>query len=277
VQKNNVTNIYIHIPKTAGTTVKEIITKNYISTDIAWIYHPTPIKAKESFLLEKDKNYSIIMGHFDYGLHENLKNQYKYYTILRNPIDRVISHYAFVLNQKNHYLHNIVHKNKMSLNDFVSAKLTTELNNGQVRMLVGAGGYHKNKFSKYDIPYGQCDFWMLEEAKKNIKNNFSFIGIQEKFEQSLVIMSKKMVLNKNIPYIKVNQNRNKRKLLRGQVDKNTIETITKYNELDIELYNFVSYNFEKLWKSTNIYNRLDFFQLKLSSYINSISSFIGKE
>ena len=60
-----------------------------------------------------------------------------YITVLRDPVDRIASHYYYAKRYPTHYLHKEITGRNMSLQDYASARLSDELDNGQVRMLAG--------------------------------------------------------------------------------------------------------------------------------------------
>ena len=61
----------------------------------------------------------------------------KYITFLRDPVERLISHYHYVLRRPKHYLYEQVVKDGLSLSDYVTSDISPELSNHQVRMISG--------------------------------------------------------------------------------------------------------------------------------------------
>ena len=90
----------MHIPKCGGTTIDSIFLKLSLilgSFKFKRFKYPN-LKESNKFLLENidDKIRTFISGHLDYNFTKNLKNIFKC-TIVRNPLDRVLSHYKFHL------------------------------------------------------------------------------------------------------------------------------------------------------------------------------------
>ena len=80
---------------------------------------------------------------------------------------------------------------------------------------------------------------MLQQALTNIKNHFSFIGFQEKFNQSLILLSE--LYKWGIPFYKY-QNKgsySKKDLL----DEKTRLAIAERNKGDIKLYELMEQHF----------------------------------
>jgi hypothetical protein len=95
-----------------------------------------------------------------FGLHKFFPQPCTYITILRDPVDRVISLYYFILRNPDNAVHNEVVSKNMSLKDWVSSGITTLVNNNQTRFLCTTEAV---------IEDGQCSSEMLESAKKNIQ------------------------------------------------------------------------------------------------------------
>ena len=90
------------------------------------------------------------MGHMGFGLHDYLPQGASYITMLRDPIDRIVSHYYYVLQNQGHYLHKEVAGKGLSLEQFADSALSTELDNGQTRVLAGLehGPIHLSAYGK---------------------------------------------------------------------------------------------------------------------------------
>ncbi len=226
--------IFLHIPKSAGSTIQTIFKRQY-KKDGFFVdgNHPNLKVIKEKIM--SDDKLQLCFGHMDFGMHAFVEQDYKYATIIRDPIERVISQYYYVKRQTKHHLYKKAFKdNDFTLAEYVKSGLSNELNNGQVRILIGAGGFHKNLHTKYDIPFGSCKPWMLEEAKLNIKQHFVFCGLQEYFDESLVLMKKEFGWKWDIGYVSQNITHRRKKVL--ELDNITLKVIRDANTLDIELY-----------------------------------------
>ena len=260
--------IFLHIPKSAGSTIQTIFKRQYKKN--AFFVpgeHPDLNIIKEE-LLEKT-NIRLCFGHMDFGMHDTIGKEYKYATILRDPIERIISHYYYVKRQPKHHLYNQAFKqNNFSLAEYVENGLSTELNNGQVRILIGAGGFHKNVHTKYQIPVGECKPWMLQEAKSNIEKHFALCGLQEYFDESLILMKKEFHWKWNIGYVSQNITQARKKA--SELDDKTLKIISDANALDIELYHWVKTIFLAKMESESSYIKQELQRLK---WINQLESY----
>lgn len=229
--------IFLHIPKTAGVTLKLIINRQFHETEIFRIYGDELILQEAGDTLnevdEKTRmTFKLIYGHFQYGLHKHLKQTVSYFTFLRDPIERVISQYYYVKRDRDHLLHDKVHNHNMSLDEYLISGITTEVNNGQTRLISGEDHLHA---------YGKCTPGLLELAKKNIQSHFSVVGFLERFDESIILL-KLHYGWKNMQYFVRNVSKNRQP--RSEFSKATIAIIEKYNELDFELYEFAKNIFD---------------------------------
>jgi len=164
-------------------------------------------------------------------LHRQIPQYCKYITVLRDPIERIISLYHHHLHE-NHtrtdknavIIQSQLKSGEITLADFVSSGISPQTDNCQTRFLSG------------ELPgFGQCTGEMLEKAKNNLREHFIVAGLTERFDESVLLMQK--ALKWTTPcYVK--QNISSQRSQKEEIDQATLETILRFNELDTELYNF---------------------------------------
>ncbi|MFC3886617.1 sulfotransferase family 2 domain-containing protein [Bacillus songklensis] len=221
--EENKTLIYLHIPKTGGQTLKAIIKKQY-PNDKVWRFHKD---GKTKQLVRDPDQYLCLIGHRNFGIHRHLNKPSTYITMLRDPIERVISIYYYLLRSPGHNLYNKV--KDISFGDFVFDKrFQRQTENLQTLFISGT--------SSND----------LSTAKNNLREYFSVVGIMERFDESLFLMSQEFGWE-NIEYEKKNVTQNRPS--REQFPKEVIDTLKKKNELDFELYEYGKELFEEKLKS----------------------------
>ena len=220
--------LFLHIPKTAGTTLNRIIEWQYNPLSIFTI-DPYRIRATAerlaTFSEGRRRSLRVVRGHFYFGLHQLLPQGGTYITILRDPVSRTLSSYYFIQRRPLHPLHRKVKGGRIGIDDFI--RLTLHRQNLQCSLIAGI---------KTDRG---ADERVLEIAKGNLVKWFSVVGISERFEESLMLMAK--TFGWEVPYYenqKVTKNR-------PPPDPAAVETIRQHNQLDLELYAFGKNLFEQ--------------------------------
>lgn len=226
--------IFLHIPKTAGSTISSIIERSYPQKAISSQYQIDRIREFKNIPESQRKQFQLIRGHFFFGIHQLLPQPCTYFTFLRDPVERVISDYYYIRRHENHPFHQTVISQQMSLEDLI-IRGEYHPDNCQTRYLSGIG--------KMIVPHGQSTQEMLELAKKNIREHFSMVGLVEDFDKSLLLLQK-IFGWKNIFYII--RNKTKERLLKEKISQETLSIIQKYNKLDLELYDYAKQLFQEL-------------------------------
>ncbi|WP_198016341.1 sulfotransferase family 2 domain-containing protein [Coleofasciculus chthonoplastes] len=228
--------IFIHIPKSGGVTLQRILEKQYTSDTIFTIQSKMFHESIERFKYLPESQHRairLLKGHMFFGLHEFLPIPCRYITILRNPVDRIISHYYYVLQNPTHYLYQDVVSQKMNLGDYVCSGLSPELDNCQTRLLSGV---------QESIGVGQCSFELLEKAKTNLKSHFAVVGLLERFNETMILFKK--VFGWKMPFY-IQRNKTKKAFSYQNISQKILNSIIKTNQLDIELYKYGEALFEK--------------------------------
>jgi len=120
--------IFAHIPKAAGTTLHRIIEQQYHRQEIYSIYS-TPLTPEASFehftnlTPEQRAQIRILKGHMSFGLHAYIPGPVTYFTLLREPIERVVSFYYYIRQSHQHYLHDHVLAHNLSLQQYIESQL----------------------------------------------------------------------------------------------------------------------------------------------------------
>lgn len=230
--------IFLHVPKAAGATLHGIIERQYRPTAIFTIEGSRVRESIDEFkrLPEtRRKKIRVVKGHMGFGLHEFLPQPSTYITILRDPVDRVISHYYYALQAgPRHYLNNVIQN--MSLEEYVSNEISPELDNGQTRLLSG--------IESVDTVTGfeQCSTEVLESAKKNLQEHFAVVGVSDRFDETLILLKKALGWGE-VRYHRRNVTKNRPR--KEDIPKSTLDLIEKFNELDIELFRYAREIFEE--------------------------------
>lgn len=190
---------FLHIPKTAGTTFSTIL-EHYFDYDAIY---PSTVWSELVTDMKKDlSSYRLFRGHFGYGLEKILNKPLVYITMLRDPIDRIISNYNHI---KVHPLgtnwvkDNFISENETILQVLQNPEKKLIFMNEQTRELgldLSEIYPYENLFnnltkennyltftSSLELDYNK----LLENAKKRL-SEFPYFGIKERFEDSLFLL-----------------------------------------------------------------------------------------
>ena len=216
--------IFLHIPKTAGSTLHYLFSKRYKRTYslFAGSHSDEEVEKLRSISHQKRCEIDLLKGHMPFGLHEYLPRPARYFTMLRDPVKRVVSQYFYIKNNKENPLHDEVMSNNWTVGELIKSEISVGLNNGQTRWLTG---------DLKAVPFGEIGAQHLDQAIDNLNNHFISVGINEMFDQSILVLSGKLSWHKLPYYVRMNTNKNK-----SDVSEEDIEIIKHYNKYDIKLY-----------------------------------------
>lgn len=222
---------FVHIPKTAGTTINTIIRHLYPTKQL-YKFHPAPESIQRFHALPRHRREALrlVYGHIDFSWQEILPPDTRFFVFLRNPVERAISHYYHLRRAVADPLHQ--RAKTSSLLQWVSTCGILEMDNGQTRRLAG----------EMDLPYGEVSSLTLERAKANLANNFAVVGLTERFEESQILLSHEFgwPLNRYNAH-NVADNRPHR----NEVTPEILRAVEYSNRFDMELYLQASKHFER--------------------------------
>lgn len=223
--------IFLHILKTAGTTLN-IILENHFTPENSFSTFPNhmhPDGSIEGFraLSNSEKQrIDLLTGHMGFGLHRDLPRPAVYITLLRNPIDRVISRYYQEKHDPYSHLHHAINSG-MNLPEYARFYAeAAEMDNLQTRMI--AGNWNKRGF-------GPCTTKMLATAKSNLQKRFVVCGLTERFDAFYLLLTHTFGWPP-IYYRSHNVSSNRRRA--DSLPPDTVAAIGHYNQYDLELYDF---------------------------------------
>lgn len=249
---------FLHIPKTAGTTFNSILKRQYFgkksfnfTSDIA------SDKKRFEALSEKDRaSIALFTGHAPIKTGIKEADNAIIITFLREPISRVKSLCQHVSEGKSPYLLDKFPPSTFNLDDFLESGIP-ELENFQTRALVNSRQDDPSSFA------GLIHSETKDMALNVLFNKVSYFGLQEYFNESLLIFSS--ALNWRMP---VYASKNTKKVSKSIVfEQRHLEKITALNKLDLEIYSCArEYYLDSLAKAA-----LDEEKLKLLLRVNKLA------
>jgi hypothetical protein len=229
---------FVHIPKTAGGSVTSMLTAAYSKEGIGktgnYVRNPEKTAKKISKGVGKDRRISA--GHTPYGaLRQELPPDTRYMTFLREPVDRVLSHYYRHIHIRDprraakggHQSGTGWRAKAGSIEEALVDMRLPQISNLATRFLSGAPSPPMTG----DLPASA-----LDDAKESLRG-FAFVGIQERFEESLVLLQRMLGL-RGIPYRDRHVSSGDARPTVDEIPDEQRALIEEYNALDAELYRF---------------------------------------
>jgi hypothetical protein len=239
--------LYLHIPKAGGTTLSD------------WLYQQLRDHRRQSSEAEEDRwlreavfyypsgyvrgpyehdtaiinrvlprpNVNGVLGHFKFGIHSRLTRPARYVTMLRHPVERILSLYHFErLMQERYGEHQGIRMPmETTLESFLQSPPFEEVDNGMLRRISGVSPR-----------LGGCTDDMLQQAKANLRNHFAVVGVTERFDETLMLVKKAFSWDSDVFYYPKNTNPGRKAVtLKSQ---EAFNAILESNEFDFELYKF---------------------------------------
>jgi hypothetical protein len=182
---------FVHIPKTAGTTVRHYLHTSFAPHEVLFVY-PAPIAQPDAHRASFEEvmamppaeiaRYRVLYGHYLFRPEWLIHERVRALAFVRDPAARVVSwfHYQESLDpegctpRQRGYVAQI--RGGIRFEElYRSAGGILELDNGIVRYLSGAGG----------DPVGSIGSAHLERAIRHVERHFDFIGHAAYFERSM--------------------------------------------------------------------------------------------
>jgi hypothetical protein len=217
-----------HIPKTAGTSIRRSVFDPHISSSVR--FSPNGYRSA----LTTRREFRLVDGHFPYGIHYLLGvDSPQYFVMLRNPVDRAISHYYFIKSCEGpFYTHpRIEDVRQNNLVDFYQT--ISRHQNVQTRFIAGVGWEFAGRHMSSNGWWGQ---WALQRAKWNLENRYIAFGLKEQFKASARLFSS--IIGVQPEWTEKRHKATPDRPLIGDLSEEARRSLRRANSLDMELYSF---------------------------------------
>ena len=217
--------VFVHIRKTAGKTLRQILYRQYGRgrTRLVRNYFVAPetsLNVVQGLAAEPPPGLGVVHGHFLFWPDIEWPDGTQFLTLLRDPVERAISHY-FWLRARNPRF-------KKSLEEAISEGSISD--NLQTRVLAAR------------MPaFGETTEEMLEDALRSL-DRVNVIGLTERFDESLVLATRTLGWRRML-YRRENVTPDRKP--REAIAPRVIDLVKRYNALDLELYESASKRFEQ--------------------------------
>jgi hypothetical protein len=236
--RNDPALIFVHPPKTAGSTLSRIMDWEYSPRSICNIDGRSYYLSYQrvcGWPSERLATMKLFKGHIPFGLHRFTPQPTTYITILREPINRTLSEYYYRRHRRTHPIADRDAK-RLCLEEYLAK---VPYNNPQTKAIAGVDVPCNYRFytivPSYHFYSGPCSAETLEIAKANLSRHFSLVGLTERFDETLALA--KILFGWKIPcYTSIRQGPKRR--TKEEVSPQQRALIAEYNNYDMELYSF---------------------------------------
>jgi hypothetical protein len=274
--------LHLHLPKCAGTSLRTSIFQALPENEcVEWNssnpYDLNVSKDEFAATLEGNPNVRLVSGHFPYGIHTVLKGEtYKYITVLRNPINRILSGFRHTVVENLYLLP--AEEAELIVNGGFDAYIRSKYAeitflNTQARLI--SGMISNEQLYSVSLP----DF--LSACQDILSRDFMHVGIQSKLSESLAYLSNILSLPSEQVLIENNSNSRGETDCRYILPQQDIDYLTLANSYDWALIDLLfgqhksalkSYCKDSLEKQKFLHSTTQSSMLNLSSHLRVINT-----
>jgi len=251
------THIFLHSQKCGGVTLKDVMARQYDNVfDIRRFIHfeDRASDLKNLSQLEQSK-IDLIQGHQFFGIHKDTDTKCQYFTLMREPVSKIISLYKSYRRKPD--CPQYKNAMKYSFDEFINRKLDLHFDNGSVRVF--------SNMRNSEVEFGQITDENLNDAILNLRTRI-YVGITEMFQESVIMLYNHLNWRSYPLYTKANFAKETDCFF---VSQDTLDKIKEINRYDVRLYKYAV----RLFKS-QCYS-IDNFDRKVSIF-KFLNSTIGK-
>ncbi|APW62676.1 sulfotransferase family 2 domain-containing protein [Paludisphaera borealis] len=234
--------LFVHIPKTAGTTFQSVLSQMYDDYDHCTVY-PAWQQAKDVIKsITWNGRLRAVAGHFPYGLHLEaeiqpfIESDVRYATFLRDPVRRVVSHYNHVMNS-DHPSHREILGRHPTLESFLEHPWARD-----VQTLFVSG------WKPEDV--ARAPGRAANASIEILRDRFEVVGLTERFDESLALFAE--AFGWRLPeYTSMNLASERIRRLRvEELAPSLIDRIKAANRCDVAIYEYASSLFDERCSET---------------------------
>ncbi len=259
--------VFSHLPKAGGSTLSQIIRhkvggRSYCFYEVlfAWLNLEKEKRFLRRFLTlpprERDR-FDTLIGHMPTGIHRILARPCAYITLLRDPLERLISQYYHAALREWNYSYAAIASGELSLEKYLKEKSR----NYMTKRILGFDLFDEAwdwrrldeiKASGMEMRDAIDRAWrkpvtpaMLEQAKTKLREQFMLVGVTERFNDFVFLLARELGWAPAPHYRLKNISPLRPRALRPAPE--VIAQFREHNRMDIALYAYAKQLFERRW------------------------------
>lgn len=216
-----------HVPKCGGLSLTDYLQAHYLRRKTFSVNTYAITTSTEDFKNASQQTrykYDLVKGHMAHELIDHVSPECIKVTVLREPVDRIISHYYYAKRVPTHYLFPIIHGSNMELKDYATSNLSLELRN-----------WYTTHYSGLNLDLAEQNAEeSIGKAYDVLMNRYDIVGLLSNLSEFAESLKKRA--NFRFTYMNKKVNVTNNRLSVSQVDNMVLSRIKEVNYLDVILY-----------------------------------------
>jgi hypothetical protein len=227
---------FLHLPRTAGTTLNAILRDTFGRDEILTVYSEQEYREFREIEAARLDAVRLIQGHLfleQYDPPRIYSRAVSVFTFLREPVARLVSEYQFLKSWPDNHMYGFLNSGNVSFREYLTGM--------DPRLKYRGKNFMTRFYTGMDFDLATFPDEAFEKARYNLEHVFGFVGIQERFDESLLLLGDFLGL-KSLCY-------EKRNVLAPQsretVSEDDLALARELNAADVQLYAFARDLFER--------------------------------
>ena len=198
--------LFLHIPKTAGTSFTQILKALYPASDI---FLEMDIEALKNHLAAGYSNRRLFIGHYSHEAVDLFRQRPRLLTFLREPRERIISHYYHYRRQSDDAVAALPDRDKRLVDLIRQYDFTDFISLDLPEVEQGFANVHTRQLAHSTsdpVPQSHRERQALLESALTHLGTLDFIGMVERFDESLALFSRLFGTEVGIQAVRANVN-----------------------------------------------------------------------
>lgn len=225
--------IFIHIPKTSGSTIRSVISRQYGHESVMYfepkVHHDDALYRETLQSGLEKKEVKLLTGHHKFGVHRFMDEPCSYFAFVRDPVDRALSDFFYAYSYPHHRFRSEIIDRKIDVYEFISS----------AKFVAGD--------EQTDFIFGRpCNSPNLNLDEHMATHNM-VVGVTGSFDASLMVLAKRfgwappLYMNRNVTEISTEHRR-----LRERCKEWATDNLKDQFQVDLELYDKCNSNLKSI-------------------------------